>query len=203
MNQGLSFSYNMKLPVSELDLTKLESADLEIPFSEQELAALQTSVTKTLAMILMVLGIVLLVYALLMIASRWRIFKKAGTGGWKALIPVYSEYTLYKIAWKRKYFFVMLLFTVLFYALLEVAAYLQNFGILCLIAAILSGNALLATAIISRLRLAKAFGKGDGFAIALIVLPVIFMPVLGFGKAKYRSGKKNRKKKVLSLPDAT
>ena len=200
MNQGLTFSYNMKLPISELDLSKLESTGLELPFSEQDLAAIQASATKILTTFLIVLGIVLFVYAILMIVSTWRIFKKAGTGGWKALIPVYSEYTLYKIAWKKKYFFIMLLFTILFYALLEIAAYLPKFGFASLAAAIIFGNAMVVTAIISRIKLAKAFGKGDGFAIALVVLPVIFLPVLAFSKAKYRRGKRRREKKVLPSP---
>ena len=33
--------------------------------------------------------------------------------------------------------------------------------------------------------LTKAFGKGVGFAVGLILLPFIFMPVLGFGDAQY------------------
>lgn len=34
--------------------------------------------------------------------------------------------------------------------------------------------------------LAKSFGKGAGFAIGMIVLPIIFIPMLGFGSATYR-----------------
>ena len=33
--------------------------------------------------------------------------------------------------------------------------------------------------------LAKAFGKGIGFAIGLILLPFIFQLLLGFGSAEY------------------
>jgi predicted membrane protein len=33
---------------------------------------------------------------------------------------------------------------------------------------------------------AKAFGMGVGFAIGLILLPVIFVPILGFGSASYQ-----------------
>ena len=34
--------------------------------------------------------------------------------------------------------------------------------------------------------LAKSFGKGVGFGIGLILLPIIFFPILGFGSATYQ-----------------
>ena len=34
--------------------------------------------------------------------------------------------------------------------------------------------------------LGKSFGKGVGFGIALLLLPVIFFPILGFGSAQYQ-----------------
>ena len=34
--------------------------------------------------------------------------------------------------------------------------------------------------------LAKGFGKGVGFGIGLLLLPIIFFPILGFGSAQYQ-----------------
>ena len=34
--------------------------------------------------------------------------------------------------------------------------------------------------------LAKSFGKGVGFGIGLLLLPIIFFPILGFGSAQYQ-----------------
>ena len=39
--------------------------------------------------------------------------------------------------------------------------------------------------IILMVKLAKAFGKSGGFAAGLIFLPLIFLPILGFGSAEY------------------
>ena len=36
------------------------------------------------------------------------------------------------------------------------------------------------------LRLAKAFGKGTGYALGLAFLSAIFLPMLAFGKARYQ-----------------
>jgi hypothetical protein len=41
-------------------------------------------------------------------------------------------------------------------------------------------------AILVCIALAERFGKGVGFAIGLVLLPFIFIPVLGFGDATYR-----------------
>ncbi len=43
-------------------------------------------------------------------------------------------------------------------------------------------------AIILFIDIAKSFGKGVGFGIGLILLPVIFFPILGFGSAQYQGG---------------
>ena len=41
-------------------------------------------------------------------------------------------------------------------------------------------------AIILLIDLAKSFGKGVGFGIGLLLLPIIFFPILGFGSAQYQ-----------------
>jgi hypothetical protein len=39
--------------------------------------------------------------------------------------------------------------------------------------------------IIIPLDIAKAFGKGAGFGLGLVFFPMIFYPILGFGKSQY------------------
>jgi hypothetical protein len=34
--------------------------------------------------------------------------------------------------------------------------------------------------------LSKSFGKGGGFAVGLILLPIIFFPILAWGDARYQ-----------------
>ncbi len=91
------------------------------------------------------------------IVCMWKIFTKAGEAGWKTLIPFYNMYTEFKIAWGNGWLFLLMLIPVV------------NFVI----------------AIIFEVKLAKAFGKGGGFAVGLIFLPIIFLPILAFGSAQY------------------
>ena len=50
--------------------------------------------------------LILMAYCVLLIASRWKMFRAAGDKGWKSLIPIYNEYTEYKLTWSKKAFWV-------------------------------------------------------------------------------------------------
>lgn len=177
-------------------------SNLEMAYTEQQIASIQASLLQILATYITVMAIVGLALMVLMIAATWRIFKKAGTGGWKALIPIYSDYTLYKIAWKKKYFFMMLVLVILGSVLSNIQVYFPDYAAILLAGSMILSVAAIVIDIISIVKLAKAFRKGGGFAVGLILLPIIFYPILGFGKAKYRRRKRRRKQKMLPAPEA-
>ena len=102
--------------------------------------------------------IVELALLVLIIAALWRIFTKAGQPGWAALIPFYNLYVLLQVAGKPGWWLILMLIP------------LVNLVIL----------------IITLSALATKFGKGVGFTIGLILLPIVFYPILGFGGAKYQ-----------------
>jgi hypothetical protein len=103
-------------------------------------------------------GIVYLAIIILMIAAMWKIFTKAGKPGWAAIIPIYNTIVLLEVVGKPIWWFLLMFIPVV------------NFIIL----------------IIVDLELAKKFGQSTGFAIGLILLPVIFYPILGFGGSRYQ-----------------
>ena len=100
---------------------------------------------------------VYLIIGLLMIIAMWKIYTKAGKPGWAAIIPIYNTIVLLEIVDKPLWWFLLLLIPFV------------NIVI----------------AIIVTLELAKKFGQSVGFAIGLILLPIIFYPILGFGSARY------------------
>ena len=100
----------------------------------------------------------IIAWVVLTIVAEWKIFKKAGKDGWKALIPVYNAYTLLQI--------------------------LNMEPMLCFLTLIPGANFMLG--IVMSVKLAKSFGKGTGFAIGLILLEPIFEMILAFGDAKYK-----------------
>jgi len=103
---------------------------------------------------------ILLVYLVLVVvilAAAWRVFTKAGQPGWAAIVPLYNGYVLLKVVGRPGWWLVLFFIPVV--------------GIV--------------VGIIVALDLAKSFGKGGGFAVLLILLPVIGYPMLGFGPSQY------------------
>jgi Family of unknown function (DUF5684) len=94
----------------------------------------------------------------LVFAGMWRIFEKAGKPGWACLIPIYNGIVLLEIVEKPIWWIILYFIPCVQFVI----------GILVSI------------------ELANKFGKDIGFAIGLILLPVIFIPILGFGDARYR-----------------
>ena len=100
-----------------------------------------------------------LAFGLLIIASLWNIFTKAGQPGWAALIPLYNLYILLLIVGKPAWWLLLLLIP------------LVN----------------LVISVILTLELAKRFGKPGAFALGLLFLPFLFYPILAFGDARYHA----------------
>jgi hypothetical protein len=100
-----------------------------------------------------------LAIAIVVIAGVWKMFVKAGKPGWGAIIPIYNIILILEITGRPLWWL-----------------------ILCLIPLV---N--IVVWIIVAIDLAKAFGKGTGFGIGIAFLGCIFLPILGFGDAQYRS----------------
>ena len=92
--------------------------------------------------------------SILMIISLWKIFKKAGKPGWASIIPIYNIYIMCEIAEKEWW-----------YVLLSCVPFANIYAMIVLY----NG-------------MAKRFGKSGGFVAGMILLPVIFFPMLAFGK---------------------
>ena len=92
--------------------------------------------------------------SILMIISLWKIFKKAGKPGWASIIPIYNIYIMCEIAEKEWW-----------YVLLSCVPFANIYAMIVLY----NG-------------MAKRFGKSGGFVAGMILLPVVFFPMLAFGK---------------------
>lgn len=53
----------------------------------------------------------------LLIATLWRIFTKAGVEGWKAIIPIYNIFILAKIARNERFAWIMLILWAVYFAI--------------------------------------------------------------------------------------
>ncbi len=150
---------------------------------------------------------IFLIWLILNIVGFWKQFKKAGEKGWKAIVPIYRQYVMYKISWKDDKA-----------TLIWLVAYLcQNIagpiGVRMVLSsgdqattvveyftkiftALMHGNILItigsiggfiaaALSTIRNYQQSKAFGHAIGYTVGLIALPTIFNMVIGFDKSEY------------------
>ncbi len=112
--------------------------------------------------IVIIMLIVQLVFGLaifaILIASWWKINVKAGQPGWVCLVPIYGPYILVNNILQKPIWWLVLM-------MLPCTAGVWMW--------------------IVNIELAKRFGKGAGFGVGLTLLPLIFLPMLAFGKAQY------------------
>ena len=106
--------------------------------------------------ILVVYMVIALVIAVISLAGMWKIFVKAGKPGWGAIIPFYNMYCLFEMSFGTGWLF-----------------------LLCFVPGVM------VISIIMWIKLAQAFGKGAAYGIGILFLPVVFLPMLGFGDAQY------------------
>ncbi len=102
--------------------------------------------------------IVYIAVAVLIIASQWKIFTKAGKPGWASLVPIYNIIVLLQVTRQPLWMIFLLIIPI------------ANIVVMIIVA----------------IELSKSFGKSGGFAAGLILLPIIFYPILAFGSAEYQ-----------------
>jgi hypothetical protein len=105
-----------------------------------------------------IIGTVLVIF-LIQVLSFWQIFNKAGYDGWKSVIPIYNTYILSRVGNQPTWVFVLL-----FVPLVNIVS-----------------------SMLIALGVAKAFGKGVGFAVIGLMLFSFFGYLyLGWGQSEYR-----------------
>ncbi len=106
------------------------------------------------------MGVIIVIYLaiiVLMIASMWTIFSKAGKPGWASIVPIYNLIVLLEIVGKPWWWLLLMFIPIVNIVILIIVFH----------------------------NLSLSFGKGGGFTVGLILLGFIFLPILAFGDAEY------------------
>ena len=103
-------------------------------------------------------GLVWVAISVLTLAGYWKVFVKAGKPGWAAIVPIYNVFVLLQIVGKPIWWLVLLLIP------------LVNIAVLVIIG----------------IELAHRFSQSTAFGVGVALLAFIFVPILGFGDAKYQ-----------------
>jgi len=117
-------------------------------------------------------AIIALAAAIVMLIAKMKVYKKAGRPSWAAWVPGYNSVIDCEIGGIDPRW-------VLIYLYGSVLSIIPILGSLAYLAVVIYYS------IIVNVSLAHSFGKSTGFAVGLILLPVVFVPMLGFGSAQY------------------
>jgi hypothetical protein len=102
--------------------------------------------------------IIYVIVILLMIVSMWITVNKAGRPGVSQIIPIWNIIELVRIAGKPGWWVILILLV----PIANIVLLIMTFN-----------------------GISQAFGKGAGFTVGLVFLPMIFWPILAFSDAKY------------------
>ncbi len=98
------------------------------------------------------------VIGVVVIASLWKVFQKAGQPGWSAIVPIYNAYVWLKIAEKPAWWLVLM--------------FVPGVNIIC--------------SVMVSMAISERFGRSTGFGVGLALLGFLFYPALAFGPSCYR-----------------
>ena len=120
---------------------------------------------QSFAVLGMIIWLLAIATGVVMIVSQWKVFKKAGKNGWEAIVPIYNTIVLLQIAKINPLF------------------------ILTMLIPLVGGIAIAIVTIVAYIRLTQSFGKSGGYVAGLILLPIVFWPMLAFGKNTWDESK--------------
>ncbi len=107
---------------------------------------------------LIIIWLITFVICIFMIASWWKIFKKANQPGWAAIIPIYNIIVMLQVAELPLWYIILYI--------IPIANIIIPFVV--------------------NINIAKKFGKTAGFGILMTLIPIIGVPMLGFGSNEYK-----------------
>ena len=128
--------------------------------------------------------VIALVLWILTIVALWKAFTRAGEKGWKAIIPIYNVYVMYKIAWMKNWFWYTILVAFVLWLISGFMWMWEDSGV----SAILTG---LSWAfgwivwIVAWFKFARKYGWGVFASILFVLFYPICILVLGFGNYPY------------------
>ena len=125
-----------------------------------------------------------IIFTIIEIIVRIKIFEKLGVPIWKSIIPFYSDYVLAENVWDSK-FIVLEWILILTSIIASAMTGIKFIGIIFRIIAFIIPFAIAAIRFRMYMWLSKSFNKSTGFTIGLFFLPVIFELILGFDKSQY------------------
>ena len=148
--------------------------------TDEERAAAAAGLLAIFASLGFTILIIAFVWWLIKTIALWKAFTKAGEAGWKAIIPFYNIYIMFKIAGYKNWFWYTIIIAVIGAIVAQIVPEYANYatGISGIITGIM--------AIIVNFQFARKYGWGVFTSILFVIFTGISLLFLGFGGCKYQ-----------------
>ena len=140
-----------------------------------------SSLTSSVGNLQAAIGLIGIISYLIYTLAEIFVFIKVGESWWKALIPIYGDFLLFRIAGKPFLYWVELIFT---FPCVAFSAYSDSTPAL-LLPALLCSVVLIVAQVRFCLALSRSFGHESAFSAGLLFLPHIFLFILAFDGSVY------------------
>ena len=128
--------------------------------------------------IFLIVMLAIMAGAIFVLIATFKVYAKAGEQGWKCLIPYYNTWTECKFIGLNTNWVWFILGASFLGGFLDGLLEVEIFSFV-------SGVLAVYFNVIKNVSLARSFGKDTGFGVGLMCVPIVFMPILAFGKAEY------------------
>lgn len=131
--------------------------------------------------IIIVFALIALAITVVQIIGMWRTCSKLGGRGWSQIIPVYSAYEMSTAAGCESV--MCIAYTVLEAIVIAGSLagrsndFISGLASVCLLGCVVIG-------ILVANQVATRFGRGKGFVVGMVLLPVVFYGILGMGSTE-------------------
>lgn len=126
-----------------------------------------------LVIFIAIIAIIAITFVVLNIIGQWKAFKKAGKGGWEAIIPFYNTVTLCQITGLNPWWVLIVFGGSIVLSFIPVVGSLLSMALAIYFSVLLCVST------------ARSFGKSDSFAVGLYFLQPIFFMILGGKNTEY------------------
>lgn len=179
--------------------------------TNREILTYSVNLTKVSIIISIIIGLIMWIVVAI---GRSKCLKKAGDKGWKAFIPFYGTYLMYKISGMEGFWIIVNVISEFigiigfgigvamliemndviasisssYKATKEINQIIENYAVISKIIEVFDlfvGIGLLALNIVWAIKFCKSFGKSGGYIAGMILVPFVFYFIIGLGDAKY------------------
>lgn len=123
--------------------------------------------------LIIIIFLIALVFWIICIVGKWKLFEKAGKNGWAAIIPFYSDWVYVEIAGVNWWWYLLVIASYVMNILSGISNHFDSFVSMANLAKLIA-------LFVCNYNISKKLHKDIIFAVLMTIFPFIVVPLIGF-----------------------